>query len=167
MLTWITWAALVLSAGARPLPADLADAIDRVAHAAPIFDGPDAVKRSAGLLTLVAWYEGSYRPAIVGDHALPGGRRSYCAMQIQLAPGQRTAEGWTADDLQRDPVRCVTVAARMLRASRLACPDHPLAVYAGGPRGCADGTAAARISDYRMRRLGMLLADPRAPSAAD
>lgn len=86
----------------------------------------------------------------MGDHV--GTKRtptSFCAYQINLPWGRKTAEGWSGEDLVSDPLKCVSAAYRMLQESARACPEHPLAWYAEGPTGCTS-ERAKRISRDRM-----------------
>ena len=93
----------------------------------------------AAILTAVAFRESSFRNDAVGDHG-----RSVCAMQI--------FHGSKA--LLEDPIACVARGAAMLRESRRVDSEHPLALYARGPRYRSE--EARRISADRMalaRRL--------------
>src|SRR4051812_47455969 len=109
--------------------------VSRVEAEEPLFKGDTDRRKTAALLVAIAFREGSLRPDAVGDHV--GGKpTSFCAFQIHLPWGAKTAEGWTGADLLEDPEKCVATAIHMLRASMRMCPSSPLAFYAAGPSGC-------------------------------
>jgi hypothetical protein len=138
----------------------LADAIASRAEAeAPLFKGDDDRRRTSALLVAIAFRESSLRAAAVGDH-VRGKPTSFCAFQLNLPWGAKTAEGWTGADLLEDPVKCVTAAIHMLRISMRVCPAYPFAWYAAGPTGCAS-PRAQRISRDRMAIAQRLLRDVR------
>jgi hypothetical protein len=140
----------------------LAGAIaEQVEAAPPLFKGDDDKRRTSALLVAIAFRESSLRADAVGDHR--GGKpTSFCAFQINLPWGAKTAEGWTGEDLITDPGKCVAAAMSMLRISMRVCPAFPLAWYAAGPIGCAN-ERAARISRDRMAIAARLVRDVRVP----
>jgi len=140
----------------------LAEAIaSRVEAAPPLFKGDEDRKRTSALLVAIAFRESSLRADAVGDHR--GGKpTSFCAFQINLPWGAKTAEGWTGEDLIADPAKCVSAAMTMLRISMQVCPASPLAWYAAGPAGCAS-ERAGRISRDRMAIAARLVRDVRVP----
>ena len=74
----------------------------RVEAAPPLFKGDDDRRRTSALLVAIAFRESSLRADAVGDHR--GGKpTSFCAFQINLPWGAKTAEGWTGEDLIADP----------------------------------------------------------------
>ncbi|GAC1545038.1 MAG: hypothetical protein NVS3B10_09190 [Polyangiales bacterium] len=156
LFTWVV-AASSLLAPARQHD-ELASAIaDRVEVEPPLFKGDDDRHRTAALLVAIAFRESSLRAAAVGDHV--GGKpTSFCAFQVHLPWGAKTADGWTGQDLLEDPDKCVAAAMRMLRMSMQMCPSHPLAWYAAGPTGCGS-PRAQRISRDRMAIAQRLLRD--------
>jgi hypothetical protein len=93
-------------------------------------------ERTAALLVVMAWHESRFQMHAVGDHG-----KSFCALQVQNQP-------WLADN----PLACVRAGMTHLRASMMACPEAPLASYAGG---CAFPSARA-ISASRMREAEKL-----------
>lgn len=102
------------------------------------------------LLVAVALRESSFRPAVLGDfHS--GKATSFCAFQLHLPGGARTAEGWTGEDVSNDVGKCTTAALRRLRESRRACGGYPkedrLAIYA---RGRCDSEEGRKLSRDRM-----------------
>lgn len=120
----------------------------RVEAEEPLFkDDADRMK-TAALLVAMAFRESSLRADVVGDH-VNGKPTSFCAFQIHLPWGRKTAEGWSGADLIGDPEKCVAVAMRYVRESMRACAAHPIAVYASGPDGCKD-ERAQRISRDRV-----------------
>jgi hypothetical protein len=147
LLAWVLAASSTLAPG-RAHDA-LAQAITNAATAEPpLFAGDDDRKKTAGLLVAMAFRESSLRADAVGDK-VAGKPTSFCAFQIHLPYGHKTAEGWTGEELLEDPAKCVTTAMHMIRTSMKVCPDHPLAWYAEGPQGCASARAQ-RISRDRV-----------------
>jgi hypothetical protein len=147
LLSWI------LAASASLAPGNsyqlLAEAIaNRVTQEAPLWKDDHDRRKTAAVLVAVAFRESSLRADVVGDR-VHGQPTSYCAFQIHLPHGATTAEGWTGPELLQDPDRCVTSALRMIRLSMRICPQHPLAWYAEGPRGCKSKRAQS-ISRDRM-----------------
>lgn len=140
----------------------LAQAIASSVEAAPpLFKGDDDRRRTSALLVAIAFRESSLRADAVGDHRA-GKPTSFCAFQINLPWGHKTAEGWTGEDLVEDPQKCVTAAMTMLRISMRVCPSSPLAWYAAGPIGCQD-ERAQRISRDRMAIAARLIRDVKVP----
>lgn len=137
---------------------ELASAIaNRVEAEPPLFKGDEDRHRTAALLVAIAFRESSLRAAAVGDHV--GGKpTSFCAFQVHLPWGQKTADGWSGSDLLEDPEKCVAAAMRMLRVSLQVCPSFPIAWYAAGPAGC-ESPRAQRISRDRMAIAQRLLRD--------
>jgi hypothetical protein len=158
LFTWVV-AASSLLAPARQHD-ELARAIaNRVEAEAPLFKGDEDRHRTAALLVAIAFRESSLRAAAVGDHV--GGKpTSFCAFQVHLPWGAKTADGWTGSDLLDDPEKCVAAAMRMLRVSIRVCPSSPIAWYAAGPAGC-ESPRAQRISRDRMAIAQRLLKDVR------
>ncbi|MDB5220127.1 MAG: hypothetical protein JWO86_8054 [Myxococcaceae bacterium] len=156
LFTWVV-AASSLLAPARQHD-ELATAIaNQVEAADPLFKGDEDRHRTAALLVAIAFRESSLRAAVVGDHV--GGKpTSFCAFQIHLPWGAKTADGWTGADLLEDPEKCVAAALRMLRISIRVCPSSPIAWYAAGPAGC-ESPRAQRISRDRMAIAQRLLRD--------
>ncbi len=102
------------------------------------------------LLVAIALRESNFQPDARGDRH--GGRAtSFCAFQLHLPNGARTAEGWTGEELAGDVVKCTAVALRYLRHSLRACGGYPreerLAVYAAGR---CSSDAGRRLSRDRM-----------------
>jgi hypothetical protein len=128
--------------------------VARVEAEPPLFKDDDDRMKTTAFLVAVAFRESSLRHDAVGDR-VKGKPTSFCAFQIHLPWGRKTAEGWTGEDLLEDPDKCVAAAYRMLRISVRTCAAHPLAWYAEGPNGCSS-TRAQRISRDRLalaRRL--------------
>jgi len=154
LLAWVV-AASSLLAPARQHE-ELSTAItNRVEAEPPLFRGDDDRHRTAAFLVAIAFRESSLRAAAVGDH-VKGKPTSFCAFQVNLPWGRKSAEGWTGQDLLDDPEKCVTTALHMLRISMQVCPKHPLAWYAAGPAGC-ESPRAQRISRDRMAIAERLL----------
>lgn len=169
MSTLLTW---VLAATASLAPTrthePLANAITAVVEReAPLFRDDEDRRKTAAFLVAVAFRESSLRPDAVGDRQ--GKKKtptSFCAYQIHLPWGRKTAEGWSGEDLTEDPSKCVTVAYRMMQESAKACPKHPLAFYAEGPGGCTS-ERAQRISRDRMALAQSLMKKVTVPDEQD
>jgi len=162
LFTWVL-AASSLLAPARQHD-QLAEAIaSRVEAEPPLFKGDDDRRRTSALLVAIAFRESSLRAGAVGDR-VAGKPTSFCAFQVHLPWGAKSAEGWTGLELAEDPEKCVTTAMHMLRDSIRACPSFPLATYAAGPPGC-ESPRAQRISRDRMAIAQRLIRDVRLPEA--
>jgi hypothetical protein len=158
LFTWIVAATTMLSPTRHH--DDLAQAIaTQVEAEPPLFNGDDDRVRTSALLVAIAFRESSLRADAVGDH-VRGKPTSFCAFQLHLPGGAKTAEGWTGAEIAEDPAKCVTAAMRLLRASMRACPSSPLAWYAAGPTGC-ESVRAQRISRDRMSLAQRLVRDVR------
>ena len=96
-------------------------------------------EHTAALLSVMAWHESRFRMGVVGDHG-----RAFCAMQIHGGE-------WLA----RDPIGCVRTALKMLKISAAACPEAPIAAYAGG----CNYPSARRISKHRLAEADKIEAE--------
>lgn len=143
LLRFVLASATLLSSGARALPEAFARAIAESAAAEPVGNA----RVTAAYLVALAWAEGANDPRAKGD-----GGHSYCALQIYLPNGARTAEGWSGQELLDEPDKCVRAGLRILRYSVTRGPEScPLCLYARGPRGLTDHHAEAqRLNDYRV-----------------
>ncbi len=129
--------------------AELGAAIVQAVDAGPpLFAGDSDKHRTAALVVAVAFREGSFRLAVVGDHG-----RSFCTMQIHQSSGGSAA-------LLTDADACIRKGLAMLRTSLRVCPSAPVAWYAAGPTGCSS-TIAQRISIDRMRLAAWLVREVR------
>ena len=166
LFAWVVAASTLLAPARQHDVRDpLAEAIASRAEAeAPLFKGDDDRRRTTALLVAIAFRESSLRADAVGDH-VAGKPTSFCAFQLHLPWGAKTAEGWTGADLVEDPEKCVTAAMRLLRESMQACPSAPLAWYAAGPSGC-ESARAQRISRDRVSLAQRLVRDVRLPKPA-
>jgi hypothetical protein len=145
LLTWVLAASEKLAAG-RPYE-PIAEAIaTRVANEPPLWQDDTDRKKTAALLVAIAYRESSLRADAVGD-MVRGQPTSFCAFQINLPFGAKTPQGWTGKDLLQNPDGCVVTAMQMIRTSMRICPEHPLAFYAEGPRGCESRRAQAISRD--------------------
>ncbi len=106
-------------------------------------DDPDHTK-TASVMVAVAFREGTFHPHVIGDKGA-----SYGTWQTNLPGKAKTLEGWDGALLLDDTQAAAKVALRMLRESFRACPAHPIAFYAEGPRGCTS-PRGQRISADRM-----------------
>lgn len=164
LFTWVV-AASSLLAPLRPATEydALAEAIaNRALAEAPLFKGDDDRHRTSALLVAIAFRESSLRANAVGDR-IGGKPTSFCAFQLHLPHGERTAEGWSGEELLEDPYKCVTAAMHMLRISMRVCPSSPLAWYAAGPAGC-ESARAQRISRDRLAIAQWLIRGVRVPA---
>ena len=161
LLSWVLAASAVLAPNRSH--DRLAEAITRQVEAeAPLYKDDEDRKKTAAFLVAIAFRESSLRADAVGDmHA--GKPTSFCAFQIHLPFGAKTADGWTGQDLLDDSNKCVSTALRMLRASMKMCPAHPLAFYASGPGGC-ESVRAQRISRDRVAIAQRLVRDVKVKS---
>lgn len=169
MSTTLAW---ILAASTQLAPTrshdDLASAIASVVESeGPLFRGDLDGKKTAALLVAVAFRESSLRPAAVGDRVGKAKKpTSFCAFQINLPWGRKTAEGWSGEELTQDPVKCVTTAHHMLKTSMKVCAAHPLAWYAEGPHGCGSARAQ-RISRDRLALAARLVKTVTVPVPED
>lgn len=115
----------------------------------PLFTEDESREKTTALVVAVAWREGSLRESVRGDCAekTAAGKciahpRSFCTMQIHASSGGD-------ESLNEDPEKCIRTGMTMLRQSMRACPEHPIAFYAGGPAGCGS-ERVQRISRDRM-----------------
>lgn len=171
---WVLKAALFASTHtgstvAVPLPPAFADAIAAESIATPLFAGADGDRETAALITSLAWFEGGNDPTAIGDCKIPDPRpgwhpctepripQSFCALQIHLPGGAKTAEGWTGADLRSDPVKCVRAGLRIVKASILADRSGTcaLCVYARG----RDTAEARTLSGHRMALAHRIFAE--------
>lgn len=103
--------------------------------------------------------------------AVPGSCRSVCLIQRMLPRGQKTAEGWSREDLMgldaRSTERCLTVGVRILDNAFSWCSKRgprPLIgcvfqQYGGGGVRMDDGRIRARIGTYRKLRNAPVVID--------
>jgi hypothetical protein len=161
LLTWILAASSTL-APARDHDRLGSAIANTVEVEAPLFKDDDDRRRTAALLIAIAFRESSLNAKAVGD--MHGGKpTSFCAFQIHLPYGNKTAEGWSASELLDDANKCVTSALHMLRTSIKVCSQHPVAWYAEGPPGCTSPRAQS-ISRDRMALAHQLVTNvPFAP----
>lgn len=130
-------AAMTLLASGRD-HTELGTAIATVVEAErPLFKNDSSRLRTAALVVAVAFRESTFVADAVGDEG-----RSFCAFQIHTSSGGSPA-------LLKDVDACVQRGVSMLRTSMRICPEHPIAWYARGPRGC-NMPKAQRISRDRV-----------------
>jgi hypothetical protein len=133
MLNWILTIAILMHdthGYSRAMPSAMAQAIADVA--------PD--RATAALMVVFAFRESSYRADVKGDGGASGG-----AWQTPCARTPRDVRGQAV------------LALAIMRASMLACPEFPLAVYASGS--CAS-QAGRRISTARIAEAKRLEGTP-------
>lgn len=103
-----------------------------------------ATMQEARWLSAISFRESTYRMSAVGKL----GER--CAYQVHLPGATRAHDGSTLKEVAESVDLCTREALWQFRASSRACPSYPLAIYAGGPKGCAMAKAQ-RISRDRER----------------
>jgi hypothetical protein len=101
----------------------------------PLFRGDDSRQRTLSLVLAVQDHESGFR-----SNARNKKTNDHCSMQIHGRP-----------DLAEDPEACVRVGLAMLRESMRNCPEHPVAFYAEGPKGC-ESERAQKLSADMMGR---------------
>lgn len=114
------------------------------------------------LLVAVALRESNFAPAAKGD--FHGGKAtSFCAFQLHLPDGSRTAEGWSGEEVAADVTKCTQAALRRVRGSLRTCghlpKDERLAAYAAGR---CESEAGKRLSRDRMQLAQRVGAEARA-----
>jgi len=129
---------------------------------APVFQGPNARKRTAALMLAVSKYESGWSEIVLATGAERArlakvgwndGGRSWCYMQINLGKrgtANTYTRGWTGPELLDDPRKCAAVGLTVLRSSYGQCRSNPhlhrLAAYAGGACWRGLRASAARVA---------------------
>jgi soluble lytic murein transglycosylase-like protein len=138
----------------------VAEAVDAVAHARPLFSGEDGVTRTAALLVAIAAREGHFDPAAKSEDAY--GEASGLAQihQSNLKRPMLRELGVTPENIL-DPTMNLTAAAALLEESLRVCRGRPreerLALYAGGrghcdiPEAVGDSKNRIALADYLLR----------------
>jgi hypothetical protein len=151
MIAWILAAMAMSWSLTSPImgiiPKPVAAAIATASLEKPLFVGEDGARRTAALMVAVARHESGFKADAKGDckDKLPGwpgcGKdasstpTSFCFGQIHLPDGAKTVEGWTADELLTDPLKCARSMREILRGSVKNSPkSEPLLQYAGRSR---------------------------------
>lgn len=150
LATWILASSGVVASEVGHVDVSRAPRVSRAwaeAAAAEILADPllPDPKTDAIHMLVYAWHESTYRDAAVGD-----GGMAVCSLQVHV--DWRTMEGWTRDQLLKEPKKCIHVARRVMRQSFKCDPDHPMACYAGGKN-----STARKISDSRAQEAKDLL----------
>lgn len=135
-LSWVLAAMLLLAPGRdhSALGAAIAKKVDA---SDPLFRGDASKVKTAALLVAVSYRESGFDARAVGDKG-----HSFCAFQIHDSSGGSKV-------LLDDVDACVERGFSMLKTSLHLCPEHPVAWYARGPRGCGL-VEGQRISRDRM-----------------
>lgn len=102
--------------------------------------------------TLAAWavgvalHESGFLRSVDTGARVGDGGRAWCTMQVNLAAGKTTAEGWTGRDLVADRRKCARAGIAILARHLAACGALPFgdrtSGYASGT--CQPGIPAAR-----------------------
>ncbi len=85
----------------------------------PIAPGPEGRARTALLLASTAYDESFFRADVDAGEARGDGGKSVCVMQVWVEG--RTREGWTADELVADRLKCLRAALHILHGSMAWC----------------------------------------------
>ncbi len=129
---FLVWIAMSVLAPERDHTLTAAAVTRVVLEEPPLFKNDESRLRTASLIVAIAFRESSFR----NDAA--SRTNDHCLMQINRRP-----------DLAKDVDACLHVAFTMLRESFRACPEHLIAFYAEGPKGC-ESARAQRISRDRL-----------------
>jgi hypothetical protein len=152
LIAWGLTASLVASDGARKLSSTILSAMADAAFDNPVVSGDDGPRVTMGYEIAIAWFESAHNTLVIGD-----GHASYCWGQIYLPNGARTREGFSGDELVRDPAKCAKVVVRIVKTSIQAGPaDCPMCFYARG----RVSDEARRLSRHRTDMLRRLLEVP-------
>lgn len=152
LIAWGLTASLVASDGARKLSSTILSAMADAALDNPVVSGDDGPRVTMGYEIAIAWFESAHNTLVIGD-----GHSSYCWGQIYLPNGARTREGFSGDELVRDPAKCAKVVVRIVKTSIQAGPaDCPMCFYARG----RVSDEARRLSRHRTDMLRRLLEVP-------
>ncbi len=143
MTAWLLAAMLLLAPKHdRAELVRLAVAIDAaVAKLGTLFTGTEGPRKSAALMTAVAYRESSFRVAAKG-------RGSDCGAWQHV-----THDKAECDRLRSDAAYAAEVAHRDLKRSIAACPGEPLGVYAMGKCGTKHGAWVSRDRMQIARKL--------------
>lgn len=122
----------------------------------PITATDDGVRTTMAYEVALAWFEGHNEDG--QPHGSNDGGNSFCWAQINLPHGARTHEGWTGHDLVNDPLKCATVAVRIIKQSATdtrAPIDCPLCIYARGYRWVGDPKVLAEARSLSAHRAAL------------
>jgi len=149
-----------------------------LAYAEAIAAVPDAGfpfrtrKGGRGELTLAAWvvgvalHESGFLYSVDSGARVGDGGRAWCTMQINLARGKTTAEGWTGKELVADRRKCALSGVAILARHLAACSNLPFADrtsgYASGR--CQVGLPAPRRQAHIVAKI-FKLPRPKGPAA--
>jgi hypothetical protein len=152
LIAWGLTASLVASGGQRKLSSSILSAMADAALENPVVSGDDGPRVTMGYEVAIAWFESANGTLLIGD-----GHASYCWGQVYLPNGARTREGYSGDELVRDPGKCAKVVVRLVKTSIQAGPsDCTLCFYARG----RVTDEARRISGHRLDLIRRLLDVP-------
>ena len=148
MIHWLVAVMLALQPVApwRGTYRDTAAAIDRAAHAAPLYLGEDGPSRTALELIAIAWHESRFQP----DALAEDGSGTVCLGQVDARGLMASAEA-----IRTDLDLCVHAMLERARESHRVCRLRGrdglerLGQYTGGGGSCSRGLEASR------RRAGL------------
>lgn len=100
--------------------------IASVAEEAPVFEGPDAARKTAIMMASIASLESFYRGDVDDFRVKGDSGKALGLMQVQLRGGERCA----------DRVECLRIGRERIRESMVSCARvrDPLALYISGPK---------------------------------
>jgi hypothetical protein len=155
MVAWILTMMVALQGAAPWLDTypTTARAIDRAAHAFPVYEGEDGPARTAAELVAIAWYESRFNPRAVAED----GSGTVCLGQIDVR-----GLGVAAEALLESVNDCVEAMLARIRESHRVCAlrgrerVERLGQYTGGGGACDRGLRAARarakLADWLVTR---------------
>lgn len=138
-----------------------------------LFGGKRGREHTAGMMLAVVWMESGLRADVqkgIGKYAKGGGIDAGLP-QIRLGAGQRTAEGWTAEELLADTKKQFRAELHLLKGSFYACRtnvmEERMAAYASGTCIRGQESSRARYAAYKrmMTKLPLPEQDAVAPVA--
>lgn len=155
--SWGLAASLLASNQHAKLKDTVVEGMAQAALANPIVATDDGIRAMMSYEVSIAWFEtgGSLE---LNPHGPNDGGTSHCWAQINLPNHSKTAEGWTGEELRADPLKCATVAVRIIKASvsnRAAPADCPLCIYARGFRWAHDEKVLAEAQELSKHRTDL------------
>jgi len=129
--------------------------------------GVRAERHLAAWVVAVALHESGFLYSVDSGARVGDGGRAHCIMQINLAKGKTTPEGWTGKDLTSDRSKCLKSGIATLARHLSGCSGLPFADrtsgYASGS--CQIGVPAAQRQARIARKILSLPAPPAASAA--
>lgn len=154
---WGLAASILATDGKAHLADAVLDGMAVAAQANPIIASDDGRKTTMAYEVSLARFETGGTMAL-NPHGSNDGGNSHCWAQIYLPNGAKTLEGWSGPELRADPLKCATVAVRIIKASvsdRRAPADCPLCIYARGFRWLNSPAVLAEARDLSRHRVDL------------